>query len=306
MVLTGLVALLAATGCVSGARGTAQHRLIRIATGSPTGVYHVVGTALAGVVNRGLPEADASALATEGSAENVHLILNGGAEVGFTQADILVAGGGPPPAMAALARVYDDLLHLVVRADSPISTLEDLKGRRVSVGAHGSGTIVTVGRLLSVAEMSGPGVVHQQELSLDDSVGALSRGQIDAFFFSGGLPVAGIKQLGEDTPIRIVDLSNWVGDLRRSYSDVYVARDVPASAYGTRAVATIAVPNLLVVAVSMSDSLAYTLTRLLMERRDVLAAAHPAAEGLDIRSAIATLPVPLHPGAARYFRSVKP
>jgi uncharacterized protein len=294
---------MALTGCVD---RTPEHRQIRIATGSPTGVYYAVGTAFAGVIDQALPGVDVSVLATAGSAENVRLILNNGAEIGFTQADILVSGGRPAPALAALARVYDDLLHLVVRADSPVRTLEDLKGKRVSVGARGSGTVVTVRRLLSVARMSEPGVVDQEELNLDDSLQALSRKEIDAFFFSGGLPVAGIKQLSGEDKIRIVDLSKWVDDLRRAYSDVYVVRNVPTSAYQMPAVATIAVPNLLVVPASMPDDLAYDLTRLLMERRDELAAAHPAAEGLDIRSAIATVPVPLHPGAARYFRSVKP
>jgi TRAP transporter TAXI family solute receptor len=299
--LTGLVTLLAITGCVG---GTPEHRQIRIATGSPTAVYHAVGTALADVIEQELPGVDASVLVTAASAENVQLISNNGAEIGFTQADILVSDDAAAPAMAALARVYDDLLHLVVRADSPIRKLEDLKGRRVSVGARGSGTVVTVGRLLSVARMSE--AVDQKELNLDDSLQALSREEIDAFFFSGGLPVAGIKQLSGEADTRIVDLSRWAGDLRSAYSDVYVVRDVPTSVYQMPAVATIAVPNLLVVPASMPDDLAYDLARLLMERRDVLAAAHPAAERLDSRSAIATLPVPLHPGAARYFRSVKP
>jgi uncharacterized protein len=192
-----------------------------------------------------------------------------------------------------------------LRSDGPIVKLQDLKGKRVSVGGRGSDTAGTVGRLLSVARMGRAGTVDQQKLNLDDSVRALGAGRIEAFFFSGGLPVAGIKQLSEATPIRIVDLSAWAGDLQRVYSDVYVVRYVPTSAYHAPSVATVAVPNLLAVAASMADDLAYDLTRLLIERRDQLAAAHPAAEGLDIRSAIATLPVPLHPGAARYYRSVK-
>ena len=300
-VLTGTVALLMITGC---ARKTPEHRRIRIATGSPTAVYYAVGTALAGLIEQEMPDVDAQVLVTAASAENVELVSTDGAEIGFTQADILVSGGGPPPGLAALARVYDDLLHLVVRAESPIRTLEDLKGRRVSVGARGSGTVVTVGRLLSVARMSAAGVVDQKELNLDESLLALSRKEIDAFFFSGGLPVEGIKQFRGQA--RIVDLSKSAGDLRSAYGDVYEVRTVPTSVYQMPAVATIAVPNLLVVPASMPDDLAYDLTRLLMERRDVLAAAHPAAERLDIRSAIATLPVPLHPGAARYFQSVKP
>lgn len=303
MALCGLVTVLAVTGCVA---GRPEHRTIRIATGSPTAVYYAVGTALAGVIERELPETDAKVLVTAASAENVQLISDNGAEIGFTQADILVSGNESPPALVALARVYDDLLHLVVRADSPIRTLEDLRGRKVSVGARGSGTAVTVERLLSVAGMSGPGVVDQRQFGLDDSLRALSRREVDAFFFSGGLPVAGIKQLSATTATRIVDLSKWAGDLRETYSNTYVVRNVPTSVYQMPAAATVAVPNLLVVPASMPDDLAYDLTRLLMERRDALAAAHPAAERLDIRSAIATLPVPLHPGAARYFRSVKP
>ncbi|GLY03168.1 MULTISPECIES: TAXI family TRAP transporter solute-binding subunit [Actinoplanes] len=303
MALAGLATLLMITGCVG---GTPEQHRIRIATGSPTAVYYAIGSAFAEVVNQELPGLDASVLVTAASAENLNMIVNGTAEVGFTQADVQVTGGDPVPGTAALARVYDDLLHLVVRADSPIKRLQDLKGRTVSVGARGSGTGVTVSRLFAVADMSADGVVHQRELSLDDSILALSRGEIDAFFFSGGLPVAGIKQLSGEIGTRIVDLAAWAAPLRDAYSDVYVVRDVPTSAYRMPAVSTVAVPNLLVVSSSMPDDVAYDLTRLLMERRDVLAAAHPAAERLDLRTAIATLPVPLHPGAARYYKSVKP
>ncbi|GAA2569416.1 TAXI family TRAP transporter solute-binding subunit [Winogradskya consettensis] len=301
--LAGVLILLTAAGCTS---PTPAHREIRIATGSPTGVYYAVGNALAGVIEQDLPGYEARVLVTDASAQNVQLVLGKGADVGFTQADILVDGGTPAPELASLGRVYDDLLHLVVPADSPIRTLEDLKGKRVSVGSRGSGTVVTVGRLLTVAGLATAGAVDRRELNLDDSVQALSDGDIDAFFFSGGLPVAGIKKLSVQTPTRIVDLSKWAGRLRRTYSDVYVVRTIPTTAYDLPAVATVAVPNLLVVPASMPDDLAYNLTRLLMERREVLAAAHPAAERLDPRTAIATLPVPLHPGAARYYRSVKP
>jgi TRAP transporter TAXI family solute receptor len=287
-------------GCVGRPPG---HRLVRIATGSRNAVYYALGSALARVIDQDLPNTDASVLVTAASAENLQLIASGRAEVGFTQADVLVSGGVAAPSMVALARVYDDLLHLVARGDGPIRTLEDLAKKKVSVGARGSGTVVTVRRLLTVARMRG---LDERQLNLDDSVAALTAGEIDAFFFSGGLPVAGIKELSAKVPTRLVDLSKWAGDLRKTYSDVYVVRDVPLSAYQMPAVATVAVPNLLVVASSMDEGLAFDLTRLLLERRDVLAAAHPAAERLDIRSAIATLPVPLHPGAARYYRSIKP
>lgn len=277
---------------------------MRIATGSPTAVYYAIGTALSGIIDRELPDTRASVLVTAASAENLEMLADGRAEVGFTQADVLVTGGEPKPGTVALARVYDDLLHLVVRADSRITGLADLRDKRVSVGARGSGTTVTADRLLSVAGM--PQQIKRRELSLDDSMAALRAKEIDAFFFSGGLPVSGIKQLSAEVGTRLIDLSTWASELRRVYSDVYVVRDVPASAYTMPAVSTVAVPNLLVASATMPEDLAYDLTRLLMERRGALTAAHPAAERLDLRSAIATLPVPLHPGAARYYKSVKP
>ncbi|MEU8659923.1 TAXI family TRAP transporter solute-binding subunit [Actinoplanes philippinensis] len=301
LALTGLVTLLVVTAC---GRDAAQNRRVRIATGSQTAVYYAIGSAYSTIINRELPGTDAGVLTTAASAENMDLVLHGQAEVGFAQSDVLVTGGAPAPGLVALARVYDDLLHLVVRADSPIKGLTGLTGKRVSVGARGSGTAVTVRRLLSVAGMAD--AVQSRDLGLDDSIEKLERGEIDAFFFSGGLPVTGIKQLGGRTGIRIVDLSEWAGELREAYSDVYVVRDVPTSAYAVPPVATIAVPNLLVVSATMPEDLAYDLTRLLMERRGELAAAHPAAERLELRAAISTLPVPLHPGAARYYRSVKP
>ncbi|WP_430786683.1 TAXI family TRAP transporter solute-binding subunit [Actinoplanes sp. G11-F43] len=285
-------------------RSETQERQVRIATGSPTAVYYAIGAALSGIIEQELPNVDASVLVTAASAENLELVTRGAAEVGFTQSDVLVTGGKPKPSMVALARVYDDLLHLVVRADSGIEELSGLKGRRVSVGARGSGTTVTVDRLLSVAGMSSS--IKRRELSLDDSIAAMRNREIDAFFFSGGLPVNGIKKAGGEIGIRLIGLSDWAAELRRVYSDVYVVRDVPTSAYSVPPVATVAVPNLLVASETMPEDLAYDLTRLLMERRGALATAHPAAERLDLRAAISTLPVPLHPGAARYYRSVKP
>jgi TRAP transporter TAXI family solute receptor len=299
--VTAIVVLLAATGCDGGAP---EQRQIRIATGSTTAVYYAVGSALARIIERDLPEVDASVQVTAASAENVARINRGDAEIGFTQADILNDGNSAN--LTALARVYDDLLHLIVRADSPIRTLADLRGRRVSVGAPGSGTEVTVNRLLTVGGLAGPGAIQQERMGIDDSSAALADGRIDAFFFSGGLPVGRIADLRAQVTPRLVDLSEWAEPLRDAYSDAYVVRDVPTSTYGLGAVSTVAVPNLLVVSSTMSDDLAYDLARMLLERRDELSAAHPAAERLDFRSAIATAPLSLHPGAARYFKSVKP
>ncbi|MFI9644213.1 TAXI family TRAP transporter solute-binding subunit [Micromonospora sp. NPDC051925] len=278
---------------------------IRIATGSPTAVYHAFGQSLATVLNRELPGVRASVVVTAASAENVRLVGSGAAELGFTQADVLDTSPTNPPKVLAVARVYDDLLHLVTAAGGPVRELADLRGRRVSVGASGSGTEVTSTRLLEVARLGGERV-HQEHLGLDASVTALRAGRIDAFFFSGGLPVRGVEELADATSIRLVDLGEWTEPLRRNYREVYVSRDIPRSVYEVEPVTTVANPNYLIVRADLPKSLVREVTRLLMERREELAAAHPAAGRMSPRSAIATTPLPLHPGAADWYRSAKP
>lgn len=277
---------------------------LRIATGSATAVYYAVGQSLASILNRELPDVTASVVVTAASAENVSLVSTGRAELGFTQADILSLEGSAGAGMSAIARVYDDLLHLVTRAQGPIRQLPDLRGRRVAIGAPGSGTAVTANRLLEVANVDGE--LETLRLGIDESVAALRAGRIDAFFFSGGLPVKAVADFAAETPARFVDLGQWVEPLRRSYREVYVGRDIPSSAYGTQPVTTVAVPNYLVVASALPEQLVYDVTRLLMQRRDELSAAHPAAARLNPQSAITTTPLALHPGAARYYRTHKP
>ncbi|WP_376771483.1 TAXI family TRAP transporter solute-binding subunit [Micromonospora polyrhachis] len=304
--LLATTALLTATALLTtGCRPTEAAPIeIRIATGSPTAVYYAFGQSLATILNRELPNVRASVLVTAASAQNVTMVTNGTAELGFTQADVLPITPTGGYQVSSMARVYDDLLHLVTRADDPIHQLTDIRDRRVSVGASGSGTEVTANRLLAVAGLTG--VIRTEKLGLDASVAALRAGSIDAFFFSGGLPVNAIHELAADTPVRLVDLNAYIEPLRNAYREVYVARDVPRSVYGLDPVTTIANPNFLIVGPTLPENLVYELTRLLMQRRDELAAAHPAAARLSPLSAIATEPLPMHPGAARYYRSNKP
>ncbi|MEU1840587.1 TAXI family TRAP transporter solute-binding subunit [Micromonospora chersina] len=277
---------------------------IRIATGSPTAVYHAFGQSLAALLNRELPGVRASVVVTAASAQNVRLVGAGEAELGFTQADVLPPHAPEHPTVLAVARVYDDLLHLVTTAGGPVRTLADLRGRRVSVGADGSGTEVTATRLLTVAQLGG--TVVQEHLGLDDSVAALRAGRIDAFFFSGGLPVRGVAELAGRTSVRMVDLGEWTEPLRSGYGQVYVTRDIPRSVYGADPVSTVANPNYLIVRADLPTELVREVTRLLMERREELAAAHPAAGRMSPRAAIVTTPLPLHPGAAEWYRASKP
>lgn len=296
------MALPGLAGCQHGPPPTVQ---IRIATGSPTAVYYAFGQSLATILNRELPNVEAEVLVTAASAENIQLVSAGAAELGFTQADALPTVVATPPTMAAVARVYDDLLHLITTPTSGIRTLTDLRGRRVSVGAPGSGTEITTSRLLDVAQLGGD-AVRRERLGLDDSVTALRAGQIDAFFFSGGLPVGAVATLAAQRGVQLVDLGEWSTPLRARHPGFYVSRDVPRSVYGVDPVTTVANPNYLIVRADLPAGLVRDLTRLLMERREEMASAHPAAGRMSPRSAINTTPLPLHPGAVVWYNAVKP
>lgn len=287
--------------------------VLRIATGNRGGVYHLYGQGLAKVIRQRLPLLRPRVLITDASVVNLRMIAAGQAEVAFSLADAAAAAYlGKPPFRAALpvsalARLYENYLHLVVPADSPITSLTAVRGRPVAVGAPGSGTELLTGRLLGVAGLDIDRDVRAYRLDLDTSVAALSSGRVAALFFSGGIPVAAIAALARRLRIRLVDLSEWVAPLWGRYGDFYAERTIPASSYGTgQQTATVGVPNYLVVAASMDALLAFALTRALFDGREVLAAAHPAGRRLDRAGAIETFPLPLHPGAVRYYRQTKP
>jgi len=284
---------------------------LRLATGSERGVYYRLGSALARTWQAELGLTGTPiVLSTAGSVQNVALLAAGAADVVFSQVDAAaerLVGLSPdaPDAPRALARIYDDVLHVVVPATSPITTVSGLRGARVSVGATDSGVSVVAGRLLDAAGL-GPAGIRGEQLGLDASVEAMAAGVIDAFFWSGGLPTPAVEQLATDLPIRLLDLTgDRVLDVVRSRYPVYAPGTVPAQSYAgiTEPVTTMLVRNLLLVDAAMPDDLAEALVEVLFTEQEQLAQAGPAALTIDPRAAIGTEPVLLHPGAQRFYKA---
>jgi hypothetical protein len=285
---------------------------VELATGSTQGVYFRYGTALAGVVESELPGVDVRVRSTEGSVENLQRVAAGDSTFGFAAADAAadaVSGQGPFPAplpVRAVARVYDEYIHLVVRADSPLRSAGDLRGRRVSVGQTGSGTEIVANRLLAVAGLGGRHDLRAAHLGITDSAEALREGRLDAFFWQGGLPTAGVVSLAGQVRIRLLPLGGYAAALRR-YSTAYRPASVPAGSYpGVPATLTVALPSYIVTRADTDPDLAYQLTRLLFASRERIVHTVSLAGVLDARAAIETFPVELHPGALRYYRDRKP
>lgn len=300
----------AAMATLSGCTSPFADTRLRLATGSERGVYYSLGSALALAWSEELGLAEPpQVLSTAGSVENVLLLAAGEADVAFSQIDAAVerlAGttASDPEVPRALARIYDDVLHVVVPATSSLTAVSQLRGLRVSVGAPDSGVSVVAERVLDAAGL-GDADLRAVRLGLDDSVSAVLTGDIDAFFWSGGLPTPAVTQLAQQLPIRLLDLdADGVLTAMRARHPVYAAGTVPAESYTglTTPVTTLLVRNFLLVRAAMPDALAEELVRVLFSEQEAVARAGPAALTIDPRAAIGTQPILLHPGAERFYR----
>jgi TRAP transporter TAXI family solute receptor len=312
-----VVALLLAGGAVAGGtvacgsdRAPHLDRFV-IATGPAGSVYDALGQALARVAKQRWG-VDARAQTTAASVENLRLVAEGRADIAFATVDAAAAAvqGDAPFSSAlpvvALAGLYDDYLHVVVRGDSGIGQIGDLNGRVVSTGPPGSGTDIVAARVL---EAGGFGIdrVDRRALSTADAAEALRGKAIDAFFTTGGLPDPAVAALADRMPITIVPLDNEVPQVQERHSELYVPRAIPRGLYGLKKeVPTLGVRNVIVVRWDLAEEVAYWATKLLFAAKPEMVRAHTEARRLDPRSAVATAPMPLHPGAQRYYRTTKP
>jgi hypothetical protein len=309
------VALLAAGTVAAGAAGcrggrpAAPQELV-IAAGGPDDVYRVLGDAFAEAARRQW-SAQVEVAATGGAVENLQLVAEGLADVGFATLEAAAeARSGAEPftgalPVVALARLYEDYLQVVTLAgNTEIDDLGDLAGRRVSIGTAGSGTDIAAARVLFARGVS---PASQVELDARASARALLDGEIDAFFVAGGLPTPAVVDLAGQAPVKLLGLPDVVGELQDQYGEYYLARSIPVGAYDLDAeVETVGIPNVLVVRQDLPEQTAYRLTELLFDAKPDLVAAHEEARRLDHRSALATFPIELHPGALRYYRDQKP
>jgi TRAP transporter TAXI family solute receptor len=296
-----------ATGATGDGAGGGQ---LTIATGGTGGVYYVLGGGLATVISDNVEGYSATAQETNASVDNMQLIASGGADIAFSLSDTAadaVEGRedfeGAPVEACALGLLYDNYTQLVSSSGAGIASVEDLRGKVVSLGSPGSGTEVIALRILEVAGIDPDADIERQQLGIDDTVAALRDGTIDAGFWSGGLPTGALTDLASTDPIQIVPTAEYVGALQDAHGPTYMESTIPADTYPglTGDVATIGVPNYLVVNESMDEELAYQLTKLLFERKDALVQVHPEAANLELQNAQMVEPLQLHPGAQRYY-----
>lgn len=320
-------AILASAPVAALAQGKSQDiRFFRIGTGSISGVYFPVGSTLASAISSppgaraceaggscGVPGLIAVTQATLGSVANVRAIASGGLESALAQADVAYvahagtgefAGANRIEGLRAIANLYPEALHIVVRRESPIHSVRDLAGRRVSLDLAGSGT-----RSVAQAVLAGYGIDVKQIKQVNSQVGPaadrIRLRNIDAFFFVGGYPFEALDRLARNTRIRLIPVTGAEADSIHGKDRFLSAATIPAGVYrGVDATATIAVGALWVVSDKVSADTVYGITRALWHpsTRRLLDAGVAAARQIRPEKALDGLALPLHPGAERYYR----
>lgn len=291
----------------------ASAQQLSIATGGTGGVYYPIGGGFAEMINNHIEGAQATAEVTGASVENMGLIMRGDADLALVLADTAYQAytgtgdfeGRQIENTRALASVYPNAVQLVTLAESDIESIADLAGKRVSVGAPGSGTELNARALLEANGIEYSDFTPQR-LNFNETADAIRDGDIDAGFWSVGPPTSSILNLAATRDIRLIGLSDEEIANAQEVEAVFAPYELEAGMYDgmDEAVQTIGIPNVLVVNADMDEELAYQLTQLLFENIDELIAVHPAANDTTVEFTMGSTPVPLHPGALRYFEEV--
>jgi TRAP transporter TAXI family solute receptor len=330
--LSGMAALPAAAGLgVLAGRATSQDQpeediiFFRIATGPTDGNYFDIGGLLAQAISNppgsrpcdkggacGVPGLAGVAETSAGSVENIKLLTEGQVESALSQCDIAYwayTGTGmykSKPALGnlrAIANLYQESLQIVVRADSPIKSIPDLKGKRVSLGERGSGTRATAALVVEAFGLT-PRNFKGEQLSIGDAVRELQEGTLDAFFVVGGDTIPAIVQLGESIPVRLLPVDGAEAQALRDVNQFLTMDVIPAGNYRNEAaVVTVGIGTYWLVLDSMAEELAYELTKSLWHpsTRKILDEGSPIGRKIRFENAFFGLPIPLHDGASRYY-----
>jgi uncharacterized protein len=285
-------------------------QFINVLTGGTSGVYYPLGVAIGKIYSDKIPGVKTQVQATKASVENLVLLQQGRGEIAFTLGDSLKAAWeGDEEAgfkskldkLRTIGAIYPNYIQIVATADSGIKTLADLKGKSLSVGAPKSGTELNSRAILAAAGLTYKDIGKVEYLPFAESVDLMKNRQLNATLQSAGLGVASLKDLSTSTEITVVSVPKATVD---KIGPPFVSVMIPANTYTgqDKDVPTAAVINYLVTSSAVSDDLAYQMTKLIFESLPELQNAHAAGKEIKLENAAMGSPVPLHPGAIRYYK----
>ena len=300
----------------------------QIGTGPSSGTYYPIGQMLASLISHppGVARCDspgrcgpvgliAAARASEGSIANARGVHEGRISSGLAQADIAAAASkgtgafkkdGPAEDLRAIAALFPETVHIVVRGESKIQSIKDLRGKRISIDAPGSGTNATARAVLGAFKITEKRAAWTFE-NAEKSLELMLAGKLDAFFFVGGAPLGIVEELAAQGEIRLLPVEGKEIEALLKDAPYFTRTEIPEGTYrNMAAVPTLEVRAIWLVSASASDELVYEIVRALFhpDNRELLDSGHPKGRLIRLETARDGLPVPLHPGAARYYDEI--
>ena len=283
-----------------------------IATGGTAGLYYPFGGGMASIWSEHLPDVNVKAEVTGGSVTNVVQVARQESEFGLAMADVVTdaflgQGRFPEPLpLRVLLNAYPNIVHILTLADSGVTTVADLRGKRVSLGASGSGTAIAAENVVT-----GLGVALDElsaaYLNFGETTSALKDGTIDAGFVVGGLGLAAVTELAVTRDLVLVPLSDADLVTLQNKFPAYAGYQIPGDTYNgiPQPVQALGIWSAVVVHESMPEALAYRLTCTLFAHKEVLLGVSPVAEDMSVANLTKLAAMPLHPGTQRYLQTVQ-
>ncbi len=287
---------------------------LSIATGGTGGTYYPLGGAMATILNdaaNGL-NLQATAQATGASVENVELISRGDAEVAFVQNDIAYYAfngveafkdKGKVDTIRGLASLYPEVVQIIARADAGVEKIEDLKGKKVAVGAPGSGTEVNARQILEIHGLKYEDLAKVDYLSFSEATDQLKNNQIDVAFVTAAVPSSAVTEVSTTSDVKLIPIAE---DKMKALSEkypYYIKVDIQPGDYKGQEepVPASAVLAMLIVSKDMTDDMAYGITKAIFENTKTIEDSHARGKDITLESALNGMPIEVHPGAQKYF-----
>jgi len=320
LLISVLVLSIFMVGCGNGDNGDAEDGSespdrLAIATGGTTGVYYPLGGAFANIINDYVDGVTANSESTGASVENVNLLNDGEVDFAMVQNDIsyyayegieMFDAEEPMENLRGLATLYPETIQIVADAGAGIESVEDLAGKRVAVGAPGSGTEANARQILAAHGLTYDDLTPDY-LSFGEASENLRDGHVDAAFVTAGTPTAAITDLSTQHDVVLVSISQDMIDEIISEYPYYAQVEIPAGTYRDQdeAVDAVAVMAMLTVRAELSEDLVYEVTKALFENLSDLESAHARGGDVSLEGALDGMSLELHPGTQRYFDEVE-
>lgn len=287
-------------------------KFVTIASGWVTGVYYPLAGAISRIAHEKLQDVKITVESSGASVANAKLISSGDADLAILQNDIaFYALKGQKPMfdkpvgnIRGVCSLYPEHVQIQARKDAKINSVADLKGKRVAVGPLGSGTEQNAIQILEAYGLKFEDLGKVERLTASESSDYLKDGRIDAAFYTVGVGASAIVDTAISVDTVIVPIEAEKAKALAKKYPFYSEAKVPAGAYkGTdKEVPTVAVLAILVARAEMDADLAYRITKAMFENLKTIETAHAKGKEVKLETAVKGMPIPLHPGAEKYYK----